>query len=128
MSAQAAVTPEKIMLLGLGFWASKTLLSAIEVGLFTELSNGPLNAQALTERLRLHPRSTLDFFDALVSLGMLQREGDLYQNTAETGLFLVRGKPSYMGGILEMANERLYHFWGSLTEGLRTGLPQNEIK
>ena len=128
MSAHNPVTPEKIMQLGLGFWASKTLLSAVEVGIFTELSNGPLKAQELTDSLKLHPRSARDFFDALVSLGMLEREGELYRNTAETDLFLVRSKPSYIGGMLEMCNERLYPFWGSLTEGLRTGLPQNEMK
>ncbi len=43
-------------------------------------------------------------------------------------MFLDSNKLSYLGGMLEMANERLYPFWGSLTEGLRTGLPQNEIK
>ena len=128
MSKSSTVTPEKIMQLGLGFWGAKTLLSAIEVGLFTELKDGPLGVQGLAERLGLHSRSARDFFDALVSLGMLEREGDLYRNTAETDLFLVRGKHSYIGGILEMANERLYPFWDSLTEGLRTGLPQNEIK
>ena len=116
------------MQIGLGFWASKALLSAIELGLFTELTKGGMTAHALAERLGLHPRSARDFFDALVSLGMLEREGDVYRNTAETDLFLVRSKPSYIGGMLEMANERLYHFWGSLTEGLRTGLPQNEMK
>lgn len=128
MSKPDIVSPEKIMQLGLGFWGSKTLLSAIEVGLFTALTDGRLSAQSLAERLGLHARSARDFFDALVALGMLEREGELYCNTAETDLFLVRGKPSYIGGMLEMANERLYTFWGSLTEGLRTGLPQNEIK
>jgi hypothetical protein len=78
--------------------------------------------------LQLHPRSFLDFFDALVALGMLQRDGDLYANTPETDHFLVRGELNYIGGFLEMANERLYRFWGSLTEGLKTGLPQNEVK
>jgi len=116
------------MQLGLGFWGSKTLLSAIELGLFTELATAPLNAEELTGRLKLHSRSARDFFDALVALGMLDREGDFYRNTASTDMFLVRGKLSYLGGLLEMANERLYPFWGSLTEGLRTGLPQNEIK
>lgn len=128
MSTKMAATPEKIMQLGLGFWGSKTFLSAIELGLFTELADGPKTAQALTERLKLHPRSARDFFDALVSLGMLQREGDLYRNAPEADQFLVRGRLSYIGGLLEMANDRLYPFWGSLTEGLRTGLPQNEIK
>jgi len=116
------------MQLGLGFWGSKTLLSAIELGIFTELAGGPLSTSELTARLSLHPRSARDFFDALVSLGMLEREGEHYRNTAETGQFLVRGQLSYIGGFLEMANERLYRFWGSLTEGLRTGAPQNELK
>jgi hypothetical protein len=128
MSNPIFVTPDRIMLLGLGFWASKTLLSAIELGLFTELANGPLTAEQLTARLELHGRGTRDFFDALVSLGMLERDRELYRNTAETDQFLVRGKPSYIGGMLEMANERLYPFWGSLTEGLQTGQPQNEMK
>jgi len=122
------LTPDRIMQLGFGFWGSKTLLSAIELGLFTELAKGPLDAGAVTELLRLHPRSARDFLDALVALGMLKRTGDRYTNTPETNLFLDRAKPSYMGGILEMANARLYRFWGSLTEALRTGKPQNEAK
>ena len=121
-------TPERILGLGLGFWGSKTLLSAIEIGLFTELAKGPLDAETLAERLMLHPRSARDFLDALVALGMLERDGDRYSNTTETDLFLDRAKPSYVGGMLEMANARLYPFWGSLTEALRTGELQNEAK
>ena len=117
------------MQLGFAFWGSKTLLSAIELGVFSELADaGSLDGEALRERLGLHPRSARDFFDALVALGMLEREDGRYANTASTGLFLDRAKPSYIGGILEMANARLYPFWGSLTEGLRTGEPQNEAK
>jgi SAM-dependent methyltransferase len=126
--ANSRLTPAKIMQLGTGFWGSKTLLSAIELGLFTELAKGPLDAAVLTKRLRLHPRSARDFFDALVALGMLKRTGSRYANTNDTALFLDRTKPSYVGGILEMCNARLYRFWDSLTEGLRTGQPQNEVK
>jgi hypothetical protein len=122
------VTPDAIMQLGLGFWASKTLLSAVELGLFTELAKGSLDADQLTARLKIHKRAARDFFDALVALGMLKRDGTRYSNTPETDLFLDRAKPSYLGGILEMSNARLYGFWGSLTEGLRTGKPQNEAK
>ena len=128
MSTKMAVTPDNIMQLGFGFTGSKALLSAIELELFTELAKGPLDAEQLRERLKLHPRSARDFFDTLVALGMLNREGDLYSNTPETNQYLVKGKLTYIGGILEMANERLYPFWGSLTEGLQTGLPQNEVK
>jgi O-methyltransferase domain/Dimerisation domain len=127
MTSSAA--PDRIMQLGLGFWGSKTLLSAVELGLFTELAAGPLDAPSLSGRLGLHPRAARDFLDALVSLGMLGRDGDgRYANTPETDAFLDRAKPSYLGGWLEMANARLYPFWGSLTEALRTGRPQNEAR
>ena len=122
------ITPDQILQLGLGFWGSKTLLSAVELGLFTELADEPLDAETLIKRLGLHQRSARDFLDALVALGMLNREGDRYANTKATDLFLDRSKPSYVGGLLEMANARLYPFWGSLTEALRTGEPQNEAK
>jgi SAM-dependent methyltransferase len=122
-------TPERIMQLGLGFWASKALLSAIELGLFTELTKGSLDTETLRDRLSLHPRGIHDFLDALVALGMLQRNVDnQYSNTPEADTFLDQGKSTYIGGMLEMANDRLYGFWGSLTEALRTGRPQNEIK
>jgi precorrin-6B methylase 2 len=122
------LTPEKILQTGLAFWPAKTLLSAIEMGLFTELAAGPEAFEPLSGRLGLHPRSARDFLDTLVALGFLEREGDRYRNTSETDLFLDRRKPSYIGGILEMANHRLYPFWGHLTEALRTGQPQNEVK
>ena len=129
MNEPAAVTPDAIMQLGFGFWGSKALLSAVELGLFSELAAaGPLDTDALRERLGLHERSAADFLDALVSLGMLEREDGRYSNTPATEVFLDRAKPSYVGGILEMANARLYPFWGSLTEGLRTGELQNEAK
>ena len=124
----AGPTPERVLSLGLGFWGAKTLLSAVELGLFSELASRPLDAETLRNRLGVHSRSARDFFDALVALGMLEREGERYRNTPETDLFLDGSKPSYIGGLLEMANARLYPFWGSLTEALKTGEPQNEAK
>ena len=121
-------TPEKIMHLGMAFWGSKTLLSAVELEVFTILATGPMNAETLRTRLDLHERSALDFFDALVALGMLDRHDGLYSNTPETDLYLDKAKPSYIGGFLAMVNDRLYGFWGNLTEGLKTGRPQNEAK
>lgn len=122
------LNPEKILQTGFAFWPSKVLLSAIEIGVFTELARGPEPREVLAGRLGLHPRSAADFLDTLVALGFLTRDGAVYGNTPETELFLDRKKPSYVGGILEMANHRLYPFWEHLTEGLRTGQPQNEVK
>ena len=127
-SAAAMPKPDHILQIGLGFWASKTLLSAVEMEVFTELAKRPEDLATLTGRLGLHPRSAHDFLDALVALGFLQREDGYYFNTPATDLYLDKHKPSYIGGILEMCNHRSYGHWNNLTEGLRTGLPQNELK
>jgi hypothetical protein len=125
---ETKVSPEGIMQLGFGFWGAKTLLSAVEMDLFSLLARKPLSLENIRSELDLQERGSRDFLDALVALGMLRREGDLYSNTVDTDVFLDRAKPSYIGGLLEMANARLYPYWGSLTEGLRTGSPQNEAK
>jgi hypothetical protein len=124
----SAATPEHIMQVGMGFWASKTLLSAVELGVFSTLADAPADLPTLEKKLALHRRSARDFLDALVALKLLERKNGIYSNTADTDLFLDRAKPSYIGGVLEMANARLYGFWGSLTEALRTGELQNESK
>jgi O-methyltransferase domain/Dimerisation domain len=121
-------TPANIFNVGFRFFASKALLSAVELGVFTELAKGPADLASLSRRLGLHDRSARDFLDALVALEMLDRQDGRYSNTPETDLFLDRGKPSYVGGLLEMANLRLYGHWGLLTEALRTGKNQNEAK
>jgi precorrin-6B methylase 2 len=128
----ATVSPARIMDVGMAFWPSKVLLSAIELRLFSELGSRAMTGGELQAALGLHSRANPDFFDTLVSLRFLDREGDgadaRYRNTPETALFLDRGSPQFMGGFLEMANARLYPFWGDLTEALQTGRPQNEIK
>jgi hypothetical protein len=130
--SQGELDPSRIMEVGAGFWASKTLLSAVELGLFTLLDAEPLTAVQVGEVLGLHPRAIYDFLDALVALRFLERDGNgsdgRYRNTAETAAFLNRRSPRYIGGILEMFNARLYGFWNDLTEALQTGKPQNEIK
>jgi len=124
----STVTPEELFKLATGFWASKTFLSAVELGVFTELAKGDADLESLRGRLGLHERSARDFLDALVALGMLDRKDGIYRNTPETEMFLDRAKPSYIGGLFEMLNARLFGFWGLLTEALRTGQPQNESK
>jgi hypothetical protein len=121
-------SPERILRTGLAFWASKTLLSAVEMELFTDLARHPADLASAQGRIGLHPRAARDFLDALVALGFLVREQGIYRNTPETDLFLDKAKPSYIGGILEMSNHRLYRFWGDLTTAVRTGQPQNESK
>ena len=129
-----AVDPSKIMQIGMGFWASKAMLAAVRFKLFTTLADNPKTGIQIKELLGLRTtdRHVYDWLDVLTSFGFLQREGiedsAVYSNAADTDLFLDRNKPGYIGGILEMANNRLYRFWGDLEEGLLTGSPQNESK
>ena len=126
--------PSHIMQVGMGFFASKVLLSAVRLKLFTFLGQGGKRTNDIKEHLQLQTstRHVCDWLDALVSLGFLQRDGLMenatYSNTPATAMFLDRTRPTYMGGILEMANNRLYRFWGDLDEALLTGRPQNESK
>ncbi len=126
------LSPAMILELARAFMGSKVLLVAAKLHLFDELRDGLLTGSQIRERLELHPRAIPDFLDALVALGMLAREGDgaaaRYANTPEAARFLVRTSEDYMGGALEMFNDRLFRFWSDLEEALRTGKPQNEVK
>ena len=129
---QADPDVSRVLQTAFGFWSSKVLLTAVELDLFSALAERHLSADELGEALGIHPRGRADFFDALVSMGFLEREGEgpvaRYRNTSEGATFLVRKSPRYVGGILEMLNARLYGFWHDLPEALRTGKPQNESK
>jgi len=126
------LTPARILETATAFWPSKVLLSAVELGLFTELAAGPRDNASLAKAIGIRADRAPDFFDALVSIGFLEREGSgagaKYRNTPESDLFLDKRKPTYTGGMPEMLNARLFGFWGGLTDALRTGAPQNETK
>jgi hypothetical protein len=124
----ARLSPDRIMQLGLGYWASKTLLSAVELDLFTALATGPLDGETLRQHLGLHKRGARDFFDALVALGMLERHDGVYSNTPEADLYLDCKKPAYVGGMLRYANSTNYLSWAALTEALKTGRPQSGVR
>ncbi|MGH9869081.1 MAG: methyltransferase [Candidatus Polarisedimenticolia bacterium] len=124
--------PSAILQTAFAFWSSKVLLTAVEMDVFTRLGRERLTGEELGAQLGMHPRGISDFFDALVAMRFLEREGvgpgARYRNTPEGAVFLDRKSPRYIGGILEMLNVRLFRFWHDLPEALRTGKPQNEIK
>ena len=126
------LNPSAILQTAFSFWSSKVLLTAVEFGVFTKLAERRLTGAELGAALKLHPRAIADFFDALVAMKFIDREGDgpqsKYFNTPEGALFLDERSPRYVGGILIMLNARLFKFWHDLPEALRTGQPQNEVK
>ncbi len=124
----AFISPEYILSVGTGFTAAKTLLSAVELDVFTALAEAPGDIADLERRLGLHPRASRDFLDALVALGFLERQNGIYANTPPAARYLDRRSESCIAAILDMANQRLYRYWDGLTDALRTGRPQNELK
>jgi predicted O-methyltransferase YrrM len=124
--------PGPILQTAFAFWSSKVLLTAVEFDVFTKLADRRITGTELGAELGLHPRAVSDFFDALVAMRFLDREGNgpsaKYSNTPAGALYLDRGQPRYVGGILVMLNARLFKFWHDLPEALRTGRPQNEAK
>ena len=131
-STNPQLDPGPILQTAFAFWSSKVLLTAVEFGVFTKLGKRRITGAELGAELDLHPRGISDFFDALVAMKFLDREGDgpsaKYCNTPAGALYLDHDSPRYVGGILVMLNERLFKFWHDLPEALHTGQPQNEIK
>jgi hypothetical protein len=120
---------EGILELGYAFRGAKALMSAVELGVFTALAEGPLDGEALRRRLGLAERGARDFLDALVALGLLHRDdGGRYANSPAADLHLDARKESYVGGLFENLNLREYPLWAALTEALRTGKPQTGIE
>ena len=126
------LNPSAILQTAFSFWSSKVLLTAVEFGVFTKLAGRRLTGAELGAESELHPRAIADFFDALVAMKFLGRDGDgptaKYFNTPEGALYLDEKSSRYIGGILTMLNVRLFKYWHDLPEALRTGQPQNEVK
>lgn len=113
-----------LMALSTGFWAFKTLAAAHELDLFSRLANGAaVTVAELAEALGLHPRPAEMLLTGCAALGLLEKTDSRYRNTPLSEAYLVRGKPYYFGGFVQMADKRLYAGWGRLTEALRTNRP-----
>ena len=128
-NVQPIATPElpsvaPLMALSTGFWAFKTLAAAHELDLFSRLAGGAgATVAELAERLGLHPRPAEMLLTGCAALGLLEKADGRYRNTPLSEAYLVRGKPYYFGGFVQMADKRLYAGWDKLTEALRTNRP-----
>lgn len=126
------ITPNNILRIVKGFWSAKPLLTAVRLGLFTELGNGPLFVSEIRQRIGLDSRSSIDFLDALVTLGLIERQGKgftaIYRNSPEAATFLNRRKPEYMGNMLERIHEGRNSWGSAASEPINPGIMQNEVR
>lgn len=112
------------MQLATGSWAFKTLAAAHELDLFTRLSEtGGTTSAELAEKLGIDQRPAEMLLTGCAALGLLKKEDAAYVDSALAEEYLVRGKPYYFGGWVEMLDKRLYPGWGKLTEAIRTNRP-----
>ena len=117
----AEVTPDSIFQIASGFMAAKHLFVANEVGLFAQLAEGSATLDDLTPRLGLPRRTTRMVADAMVALGLVQREGDHYQNSPVAAAFLSGRTSTDVRPILRQFNRLSYPRWAHLEEAVRTG-------
>ncbi|MCW8379748.1 methyltransferase family protein [Streptomyces justiciae] len=112
------------MQLSMGPYAFKTLAAAVELALFTRLAGGRrVTVEQAARELGFQHRPTDLFLIACASLGLLEKDGDAYHNSALSEEFLVVGRPRYFGGFVRMVDEREYLPWRRLTEALRDNRP-----
>src|SRR5262249_21077449 len=114
------VTPESIMKVAVGFMAAKHLFVANEIGMFEMLARGSLTLEVLAEKMVVPSRTTRIVADAMVALGLLQRQGDRYHNTAVATAFLSGGAGSGLRPFLHLVNRLSYLRWARLEDALRT--------
>lgn len=114
---------DELMELARGFQVSRTLLTAIELDVFTAVGSGA-TAPEVAERLSSDPRATEMLLNALVALGALRKRGGTFRNTAATGRYLREGSPeSQRLALMHAVN--LWDAWSELTECVRHGRPRN---
>lgn len=120
----------KVIDTGFAFQQAQVLLTALKFDLFTVLEKSSMTGNQIKDSLGLHPRGLWDFLDCLLCMGFLKRVGDgdnaIYSNSEDASRYLNRKSPYYAGGLLELADSRLYELWGNLADAIKNGTPQNE--
>jgi 3-hydroxy-5-methyl-1-naphthoate 3-O-methyltransferase len=122
--SEVIVSPVPLMQLSTGFWAFKTLAAAHELGLFTRLSTSEgMTIEEVAHEYGIEDRPAEMLLTGCAALGLLDKHGERYGNTPLADAYLVKGKPYYFGGFVEMLDKRLYPGWGKLVKAIHTNRP-----
>jgi SAM-dependent methyltransferase len=101
-------------------WRMSVITTASRLGLFTRLEEGGMNAERLARETGCVPRLLEALLDACVAMGLLRREVETYRNSHLSSAHLVRGRPLYLGHILEIQARGALR-WGRLLQVVTTG-------
>jgi SAM-dependent methyltransferase len=126
-STSGAVTPDRIFEIAQGFMASKQLFAASELGVFEALGEGPVDLDGLAARTGLTRRTARISADAMVAIGLAERQGDKYTNSPEAATFLSGVTPADLRPLLRFWDRLSYPAWQDLAGALGRGRPAHEI-
>jgi ubiquinone/menaquinone biosynthesis C-methylase UbiE len=117
-----APAPDKVMQIITGGWASAILGSAARHRIFDALEGEGARAEGVARKTAISLRGAQALLDGLTGLGLIVSSGGSYRNSPEASLFLVKGKPSYLGGMAEVMTDALTD-WATLPAAAKTGKP-----
>jgi O-methyltransferase domain/Dimerisation domain len=120
-------TPEPIMKVAMGFMAAKHLFVASEVGLFEALAAGPATIEELASRTSVPSRTIAIAAAAMVSLGLIEQDGDRYQNGEPAAAFLAGKLGPDLRPMLRFFDQISYPTWQKLADAVRTGNGQAQF-
>lgn len=111
--------PNKIRELASGFQISRIILTAVELDVFSFLDRHLVPSSEVAKQIGADARATDRLLNSLVPLGFLNKVRGKFYNSDAASLYLVKGKPEFMGGLFH-TNE-LWKSWGTLTNAVRKG-------
>src|SRR5207244_5143276 len=122
MSVTGEPTPDKVMQLITGGWATAILGAAAKHGIFNALEDGAYDAESVAKKAGISVRGAHAMLDGLTGVSLLTLSDGRYRNTPESSAFLVKNKPAYLGGMAEVMTGNMTD-WAKLPEAVKTGHP-----
>jgi (2Fe-2S) ferredoxin/SAM-dependent methyltransferase len=116
---KAGTLPDRLNQMIRGYMPSRSIFTALELDLFSAVGNGA-TAEEAAVAIHADARATAMLLNALVALGLLEKDGNIFRDTLETARYFTRGsRDNHRDGLLHIAN--IWHRWSGLTEAVRTG-------
>ena len=121
---QTHVNPERLMQITWSFAQPLAIDSAIQNRVFDVLDSGPKSVAEISKETGASVRGLTAVMNLLAHINLLAKSADgRYSLTPESAAFLVKSKPSYMGGFIHQIGTRLAEGFLQLPEITRTGMP-----
>jgi acetylserotonin N-methyltransferase len=103
------------------FRRSKTMFTAVSMGVFDILAAGPADLDSLAQQLKAQPGSLARLLDACAGLGFLRKQDGKYANEPVADVYLTTNSPRALIGYIRYSDAVLYRMWEHLDDAVREG-------